>query len=115
MDIEKPIIERECLMALIGYDWPGNVRELFNIMEMAISMSSGTITQSMLPSPLKSEWTVEMDEPSPVLRNLSDNVEKAAILQALEDYDGNKSKVCEVLRISRSSLYSKLKKYQIDV
>lgn len=115
MDIEKPLIERECLMSLIGYDWPGNVRELFNILEMAISMSSGAITQSMLPSPLKSERAVEMDEPSPVLRNLSDNVEKAAILQALEDYDGNKSKVCEVLRISRSSLYSKLKKYQIDV
>jgi transcriptional regulator with PAS, ATPase and Fis domain len=115
MDIEKPPIERECLMSLIGYDWPGNVRELFNILEMTISMSSGTITQSMLPSPLKSERTVEMDESSPVLRNLSDNVEKAAILQALEDYAGNKSKVCEVLRISRSSLYSKLKKHQIDV
>jgi len=115
MDIEKPLIERECLMSLIGYDWPGNVRELFNILEMAISMSSGIITQSMLPSPLKSERAVEMEEPSPVLRNLSDNVEKAAILQALDDYDGNKSKVCEVLKISRSSLYNKLKKYQIDV
>jgi transcriptional regulator with PAS, ATPase and Fis domain len=82
---------------------------------MAISMSSGTITQSMLSAPLKSERVVEIDEPSPVLRNLSDNVEKTAILQALEDYAGNKSKVCEVLKISRSSLYNKLKKYQIDV
>ncbi|MBP2667340.1 MAG: domain S-box protein, partial [Firmicutes bacterium] len=115
MDIEKPPIERECLMSLIGYDWPGNVRELFNILEMTLSMASGTITQSMLPSPLKSDRSVEMNEPAPVLRNLSDNVEKAAILQALDDYAGNKSKVCEALGISRSSLYSKLKKYQIDI
>ncbi len=115
MDIEKPNIERECLMSLIGYDWPGNVRELFNILEMAISMACGTITQSMLPSLLKPERSAELDETAPLLRNLSDNVEKAAILQALDDYAGNKSKVCEALRISRSSLYSKLKKYQIEI
>lgn len=83
-------------MSLIGYDWPGNVRELFNILEMAIGLACGTITQSMLPANLKPERSVETDEPAPVLRNLSDNVEKAAILQALDDYAGNKSKVCEL-------------------
>ena len=118
LDVKKPDIDRDCMAALVKYDWPGNVRELANVIEMAISMCHGTITQSILPPSFKTELfshsTQSMDEDVSLLRNFSSDAEKDAIIKALELFNGNKIKVCDSLGISRSSLYNKLKKYNIE-
>lgn len=107
------------MAALIKYDWPGNVRELANVIEMASSMCHGTITPAILPPSFKAEIlshsTPSMDEDASLLRNFSSDAEKEAIIKALELFNGNKLKVCDSLGISRSSLYNKLKKYNIEV
>ncbi len=119
LDIKKPDIDRDCMAALVNYDWPGNVRELANVVEMAISMCHGTITPAILPPSFKTEIlshsTHSMDEDVSLLRNFSSDAEKEAIIKALELFNGNKLKVCDSLGISRSSLYNKLKKYNIEV
>lgn len=119
LDIKKPDIDRDCMAALIKYDWPGNVRELANVIEMASSMCHGTITPAILPPSFKAEIlshsTPSMDEDASLLRNFSSDAEKEAIIKALELFNGNKLKVCDSLGISRSSLYNKLKKYNIEV
>ena len=119
LDIKKPDIDRDCMAALVNYDWPGNVRELANVVEMAISMCHGTITPAILPPSFKTEIlshsTQSMDEDVSLLRNFSSDAEKEAIIKALELFNGNKLKVCDSLGISRSSLYNKLKKYNIEV
>ena len=115
--INKPDVDRDCMAALIQYDWPGNVRELANVVEMAISMSHGTITQAILPPSFKIELfssAQSTDEDVPLLRNFSSDAEKEAIIRALDLFNGNKIKVCDSLGISRSSLYNKLKKYNIE-
>jgi len=115
LDIKKPAIDREYMTAMVEYDWPGNVRELANIVEMTISMSRGTITKFLLPSFMTSDsYQPPLVEDFSVLRNFSEQAEKEAIIKALDTFHGNKVKVCELLDISRSSLYNKLKKYNIE-
>lgn len=115
LDIEKPDIDRDFMAALIEYDWPGNVRELANIVEFTISMSHGTIRKDLLPpSMLPEPFSYSFNEEAAALRSYAEEAEKEAIIKALEIYGGNKIKVCESLGISRSSLYNKLKKYEID-
>lgn len=115
LGIPKPAVEHNFITALIEYDWPGNVRELANIMELAISMSHGAITRELLPKSMLTErFTGRGDEDSAILRNYAEDAEREAIIKALESFDGNKLKVSDWLGISRSSLYNKLKKYNID-
>ena len=115
LGIERPDTDRDFMAALIEYDWPGNVRELANIIELAISMSHGTITKDLLPPSMLPElFFPRFDDEAAVLRSYAGEAEKEAIIKALEIYGGNKIKVCDSLGISRSSLYNKLKKYNID-
>lgn len=115
LNIPKPTIERDFITTLIEYDWPGNVRELANVMELAVSMSHGTISKALLPKPLLAEMFPHVqEEETVILRSYTEEAEKDAILKALEICEGNKIKVCDWLGISRSSLYNKLKKYNID-
>lgn len=115
LGIDRPDTDRDFMTALIEYDWPGNVRELANIIELAISMSHGTITKDLLPPSMLPELlSYRFDAEAAVLRSYAEEAEKEAIIKALEAYGGNKIKVCDSLGISRSSLYNKLKKYDID-
>lgn len=116
LEIPKPTVDRDFLTALVEYDWPGNIRELANTMELALSLSAGRLTADHLTAQLRKtrfEARDGMDD-SALLKHYADEAEREAILNALEHYQGNKLKVADALGISRSSLYNKLKKYNID-
>ena len=114
LGIVKPDTDREFISALIEYDWPGNVRELANAIELSVSMANGTITKEKLPLTIREEYGRSGEEDAGVLRSYAEEAEREAIIKALEGCNGNKIKVCDILGISRSSLYNKLKKYNID-
>jgi transcriptional regulator with PAS, ATPase and Fis domain len=116
LEVPKPKVDRDFLTALVEYDWPGNVRELANTMELTLGLHSGTLTVDKLPSQLKTARTTNPEEidDNAQLKRCADEAEREAILKALEYHKGNKLKVCDALGISRSSLYNKLKKYEID-
>ena len=104
-------ISGDALNILIDYDWPGNVRELENVIERAIVTSrNGTLAASDFTwltqrgKPLQ-EW----DVPDVPLCEL----ERRAIIAVLERKHGNVKEAATSLGIDRSTLYDKLKRYEI--
>ena len=97
------------LKKLIKYNWPGNVRELQHLIEKAVILSDGSqlkISDDMLIPAVK----VKMDKAKSF--NLEEN-EKEVIENALKAFSGNMSKTAKELGINRSTLYEKLKKYEL--
>lgn len=112
--VEGPKVEKEFIAPLLNYHWPGNVRELMNLLEMAVSLSNGNLSREHVPGYILQEsFKVDDEEKNSGLRAFANEAEKEAILSAIELYKGNKLKVSQALGISRSSLYNKLKKYNI--
>jgi transcriptional regulator with PAS, ATPase and Fis domain len=108
-------LSSEAMRRLLDYHWPGNVRELENSIEHAVVLSKdkdGLIEGIHMPSGIIS------DMPRPSTRNASrsqtiiDN-EKKLLKNVLEECNWNKSQAATRLGISRSTLYGKLKKYQL--
>ncbi|MHC4506620.1 MAG: sigma 54-interacting transcriptional regulator, partial [Planctomycetota bacterium] len=110
-------ISREALEKLTAYDWPGNVRELENIVEQAVVFSAGRTIQAddvRLPEASPSrEGGTPLDGRPPSLRKALEDPEKQALLDALGRTGGNKKRAAELLGISRSALYEKLKRHGI--
>ncbi|MBW7862963.1 MAG: sigma-54-dependent Fis family transcriptional regulator [Candidatus Hydrogenedens sp.] len=102
----SPAAER--LMA--AHDWPGNARELRNAVERAAILSAGAL---ILPDDLPP--AVRRAAPgagaAPPLSGGMEAVQKRAILDALEETGGNKTRAAERLGISRRSLVYKLRSY----
>ena len=102
----------EAMRALLDYDWPGNVRELENSIEHAVVLSKGRrIELAHLPSALVRRGRQGMDTVQPSRTILGH--EKKLLKDVLEECDWNKSLAARQLGISRSTLYDKLKKYQV--
>jgi DNA-binding NtrC family response regulator len=93
---------------LLAYHWPGNIRELKHCIEEAALLSNGrTIYPENLPRELRHE-----DNPQP-FGTLSD-VEAQHIRRVLQSVNWNKRRASEMLGINRSTLYEKLRLYQIE-
>jgi DNA-binding NtrC family response regulator len=95
------------LQKLREHPWPGNVRELKHTMERAVIMGDST---SLGPGDLH---LFDRHEPTGDLSFRLDDVAKQTIVRVLEKCRGNHSKAAELLDISRTTLYAKLKKYGI--
>ena len=114
-ELGKPINEiSECaLKLLLDYDWPGNVRELENAIERAIVTCRGHVLKdddfTFLSQALsaRANWMVP---PSMTLQEL----EKQAIAATLQRTRGNIKEAAAVLGIDRSTMYEKLKRYEIQ-
>ena len=114
----KPVtsIQQEALEALKAYDWPGNVRELENVMERAVVMCQSTsITLADLN--LKNERLGRLTDEDdyfmlPVTATMAE-VEREAIVQALQRHAGNRQATARQLAIAPATLYRKLKEYQL--
>ena len=108
-------ISPEAKNILMNYSWPGNVRELRNVIERALVFARGNeILPEHLPLELyqKNEPVkAPMPQGGPPL-SLAE-MEKRHILLTLEFTGGNKLRTAELLGISRSTLYEKMKQYDI--
>jgi len=105
-------ISSEVMQALSEATWPGNVRELQHYIERVVVTTTGPhLTCGDLVT-MGSEQT-ERDLRS-VTRGAVKQAERAHILQALQQADGNRARTAKLLKISRASLYNKLRQYQIS-
>jgi two-component system response regulator HydG len=103
---------------LLKYDWPGNVRELENAVERAVILLAGDhISEKEMTLNITQSYSEECDwvavqpvnaEPRPL-----EEIEKEAILAALDASGGNKSKTARRLGINRKTLHKKLKNYRV--
>ena len=94
---------------LQGYSWPGNVRELRGCVEKAVILSEGETIDSLgLSSFVGGQGSDEISSSDTI-----ESVEEKAIRSAMTRCNGNLSLVAKSLKISRPTLYAKLKKYGI--
>lgn len=93
---------------LQNYSWPGNVRELEHSIEKAVILGDDNELKS-------SDFFLNTaDEQSTLLEVITlEEMEKELIKKALEKYDNNISSVASELGITRPTLYSKIKKYDL--
>ncbi|MFL1455664.1 sigma-54 dependent transcriptional regulator [Marinobacter sp. GN3S48] len=125
------------IMSLCRHDWPGNVRELANLVErLAIMHPYGVIGVQELPK--KFRYVDDYDENRPIedsgmpsgipglvgldapallpvngidLKDYLSNLEKQLIQQALDEASGVVARAAEKLRIRRTTLVEKVRKY----
>jgi transcriptional regulator with PAS, ATPase and Fis domain len=101
-------LTRDAREALLRHDWPGNVRELRNALERAaILCEGGLITAEHLSLRPRLQPAV------PAVTDLT-AVERETIAQVMRDCGGNKSKAARRLGITRTQLYVRLRKYDLD-
>jgi len=106
---------------LNDYHWPGNIRQLSNVLRYALAVSQdGHITIDSLPLEVRAEKDIfkhdEIILEEPKTMSLSDFVcdeEGRRLIEALRKYKWNITQVSEELNICRSTVYRKMKKYNI--
>ncbi|MHC1730091.1 MAG: sigma 54-interacting transcriptional regulator [Syntrophobacteraceae bacterium] len=96
------------MQALMDHDWPGNVRQLENAISHAVVLCQGElIRRKHLPRFL---WEIVSNKAS---TSLSES-ERLIIWNALRKANWNKHDAARRLKISRSTLYSKMRKYSLE-
>lgn len=120
--VNMPEIPENIMNILINYRWEGNIRELKNAIERIVIMlkSSKTYDVSLefLPEYMRDAYaepkTEEAEHSGALnLNNAVYNAEKKAIIKALESSNGNITNAANLLNIPRTSMYYKLKKFNI--
>ena len=135
------VLTPEVREALHSYEWPGNVRELENCIQQMVAINTGPLLhQHDLPSPVQNSLHARrahglaaaagsiaiMKPPAraeyperpagndvPILPLIE--MERRAILRALEYTNGDRGVAAHLLGIGRTTLYRKLKEYQLAV
>ena len=111
-------IDPEVISCLSDYSWPGNIRELRNVVEGLVVLSEDDISIDNLNPMFRHQAgeTVISDEKNiEGLSSVTDRAERDIIVQALEKCGGDRSRTAKMLGIPRSTLYYKLKKYDINI
>ncbi len=104
---------------LQAHDWPGNVRELRNVVErLCLLHGDGIVSVMNLPEEIRepgSDRFLTGDGPRNAGTSMDlDEIESVAIQRAIEQENGNLTKVATVLGISRPTLYRKIRQYGLE-
>ena len=111
-------ISQSAIQALENYSWPGNVRELENTIERAVVLCPNKeITIDDLPANIASPASSNTNKRShtgPVsLKKALEVPEKEIIVNTLKQCNWNRNKTAEILEINRTTLYKKMKYYDL--
>ncbi|MDH3453814.1 MAG: sigma-54 dependent transcriptional regulator [Desulfuromonadales bacterium] len=122
-DMHRPVLEitQGAIRALEAYQWPGNVREMENVIERAVALTDGDIIDRQdLPSQIGG--ITEENSHFPTLKipgeglDLAETIaliEKALIKQALDKSSNVKARAASLLKINRTTLVEKIKRYDM--
>ena len=109
-------ISTATLRLLLQYNWPGNVRELENAIERAVLLETTDVLQvNNLPPQLSPIVDSRTDRATPTSVLPLTEVERQALVNALEASDNNVTEAARALGLGRATLYRKLKKYNLIV
>jgi len=105
-----PQLTADAEAVLMSHPWPGNVRELENVMKRVAALHAG---DERLDATALLPFLSHPAEPRPA-RTVAEQ-ERAAILAAYQEARGNKSRVAEILGVSRKTLYARLKRLHLTL
>ncbi len=111
-------ISKSALDKLMRYSWPGNIRDLENAVQSSMIMTRGDIiTEEALPIRLmgypemSEDVNIGDDGLDEKIKQVNSKVEKEIILNALKKCDNNRTETANLLKISRKTLFNKMKGY----
>ena len=110
MHLAVPEVSRAALAKLSRHGWPGNVRQLENVLTRAMVMTQGGTIGSR-------DLELSLDAVSatrPLDRDRYAEHESEMLAQALTEHGWNMAKVARLLRVSRPTLYRKVKAYGLE-
>lgn len=118
-EMKKPLktISKEGLELLEKYHWPGNVRELENTIERAIILAEGKkVTPEHLAIRLRTTDEIKLRDGAGLKEigaHAQAQAERGTIIRVLKEVRGNKRKCSKVLKIDYTTLFDKMKRYDI--
>jgi DNA-binding NtrC family response regulator len=107
----------EALEMLCSYGWPGNIRELRNVVLGAAAMAEGNeVRAGDLPAKIIGARLAPAAQPANSAADVTalDDMEKQAVLRALDRVGGHQGMAADQLGISRRTLSRKLKQYNLE-
>ncbi len=108
-------ISKSALQFFYNYHWPGNVRQLENVLERSIILSQGDfIIPESLPEELRKGTTQSSESEAQSLSVSLAEAEKRILFKCLKQNNWNRQITAQVLGISRTTLFNKMRQYQID-
>ncbi len=100
----------ESIKAMKSYSWPGNIRELENKIKRALVLTTDAYLKPQdLGIPTNAYVLNDL-----TLKDAKDRLEKEMLLNNIEKYKGNLTKVAKSLGIARSTIYDLIEKYKIE-
>lgn len=117
---DVPGVSDDAMLNLQKAPWPGNVRQLKNTIRASALMAEGAIKARDLNPFLSSQGKRDAEDEAPrspeyPLKDAARSAEKEAILAALRETGHNKSKTARLLKIDRSALYQKMRRFGIPL
>jgi transcriptional regulator of acetoin/glycerol metabolism len=119
-------IEMDALERLVAYPWPGNIRELRNVIRTALAICEGGVVRQIdLPREIREHGAASTPvaaslapaAAAPAVASVPANplqaAERATLLSTIENCRGNMTRTAELLGMSRTTLYRKLKRHEI--
>jgi DNA-binding NtrC family response regulator len=102
---------------LQGFAWPGNIRQLKQVIERTVLMSGKDILEvDDFARAMQMQQDGGGKDALPAVGSMTlDEMEKAMIIKALQQYENNITRVAEALGLSRAALYRRFEKYGIEV
>ena len=106
-------VSREVMQQIRLYPWPGNIRELENVLERCILFATGQeMTNLDLEMPVNPSNTNEWKD---IKENAIAKVEQSFLERSLKQHQGDIKKTAEDMGITTRAVYTKLKKYDINL
>ena len=121
--VDSPLLKitESATKILMNYSWPGNVRELKNLIERLVVLHEGEIIS---PEDLPEKLRIENERAAQRKLDASGNgisfstavneFEKALIISALEKTNWVKNRAAQLLKIKRTTLVEKIKRYNLE-
>jgi DNA-binding NtrC family response regulator len=116
---KKKKVSKAALKLLEEYHWPGNVRELINVMSRSMILSEGNVIEPadlriLLEKEMLSYQKADINiNEKEDLNGVIDEAERDCIVRILKQNRNSKTKTAKLLKISRATLYRKLRKYNL--